>query len=144
MQAHKTLLRHLLLARSDWMEARVMEGARRNGYGEVTTAMNRLFAQLRGRPVGLSELARALSVSRQAVHQLANEAARLGLVEFVASENDGRVKLLRFTQKGWAMSESAARAFAAIETELAQQIGAQDLAELKRILGKAWSADEPG
>jgi DNA-binding MarR family transcriptional regulator len=144
MQAHKTLLRHLLLARSDWMEARVMEGARRNGYGEVTTAMNRLFAQLRGRPVGLSELARALSVSRQAVHQLANEAARLGLVEFVASENDGRVKLLRFTQKGWAMSESAARAFAAIETELAQQIGVQDLAELKRILGKAWSADEPG
>jgi DNA-binding MarR family transcriptional regulator len=90
----------------------------------------------------LSELARALSVSRQAVHQLANEAARLGLVEFVASESDGRVKLLRFTQKGWAMSESAARAFAAIETELAQQIGAQDLAELKRILGKAWSADE--
>lgn len=144
MQAHKTLLRHLLLARSDWMEARVMEGARRNGYGEVTTAMNRLFAQLRGRPVGLSELARALSVSRQAVHQLANEAARLGLVEFVASEEDGRVKLLRFTQKGWAMSDSAAREFAAIEAALAQQIGAQDLAELKRILGKAWSADEQG
>lgn len=144
MQPHKTLLRHLLLARSDWMEARVMEGAHRNGYGEVTTAMNRLFAQLRGRPVGLSELARALSVSRQAVHQLANEAARLGLVEFVASENDGRVKLLRFTQKGWAMSDSAARAFAAIEAELAQQIGTQDLAELKRILGKAWSTDELG
>ena len=142
MQPHKTLLRHLLLARSDWMEARVMEGAHRNGYGEVTTAMNRLFAQLRGRPVGLSELARALSVSRQAVHQLANEAARLGLVEFVASENDGRVKLLRFTQKGWAMSDSAARAFEAIEAELAQQIGAQDLVELKRILGKPWSADE--
>jgi DNA-binding MarR family transcriptional regulator len=144
MQPHKTLLRHLLLARSDWMEVRVMDGARRNGYGEVTTAMNRLFAQLGGRPVGLSELARALSVSRQAVHQLANEAARLGLVEFVTSESDGRVKLLRFTQKGWAMSDSAARAFAAIETELAQQIGAQDLAELKRILGKAWSADEQG
>ena len=144
MQPHKTLLRHLLLARSDWMEARVMEGAARNGYDGVTTAMNRLFAQLRGRPVGLSELARALSVSRQAVHQLANEAARLGLVEFVASENDGRVKLLRFTQKGWAMSDSAARAFEAIEAELAQQIGAQDLAELKRILGKPWSADEQG
>jgi DNA-binding MarR family transcriptional regulator len=142
MKPHKTLLRYLLLARSDWMEARIMEGAHRNGYGDVTAAMSRLFAQLRGRPVGLSELARALTVSRQAVHQLAMEAAQLGLVEFVASESDGRVKLLRFTQKGWAMSESAARELERIESELAQQIGADDLAELRRILGKAWSADE--
>lgn len=142
MSTPKAPLRQLLIERSDWMEAQVMEGARRHGYGEVTTAMNRLFAHLRGRPVGLSELARKLAVSRQAVHQLANEAARLGLVEFVRCEADGRVKLLRFTQKGWTMSEHAARVFEAIEAELARQIGAQDLAELKRILARPWSPDE--
>ncbi|WP_199710845.1 MarR family winged helix-turn-helix transcriptional regulator [Noviherbaspirillum cavernae] len=124
------------------MEKRVMERAPVSGYGFVTPAMNRMFAHLRGRPVGLSEIARDLDISRQAVHQLANEAAQLGLVEFVPSEADGRVKLLRFTQKGWAMSDSAAQAFEEIENELADHIGKKDLQDLKRILGKSWSDTE--
>lgn len=135
-------LRQLLMARFDWMEARVMENAVREGYGGVTTAMNRMFAHLHGKPMGLSELARVLSVSRQAVHQLANDAAAMGLVEFVPSERDGRVKLLRFTQKGWVMVDQALRAFERIEQELAETLGPEDVAALRRILGKPWSADE--
>ena len=138
MTAHKNLLRHLLMARSDWMEQRVMGLAERNGYPHVTTAMNRLFAHLGGKPLGLSELARRLSVSRQAVHKLAQEAEQLGLVEFVPSEEDGRVKLLRFSQKGWRMSEKAAASFAEIEQELAAHIGAQEVESLKRILAMPW------
>ncbi|MFP5467993.1 MAG: MarR family winged helix-turn-helix transcriptional regulator [Gammaproteobacteria bacterium] len=138
MTVHKHLLRHLLLARSDWMEQRVMELAERNGYPHVTTAMNRLFAHLGGKPLGLSELARRLAVSRQAVHKLAQEAEKLGLVEFVASEDDKRVKLLRFSQKGWRMSEKAAASFAEIEQELASCIGEQDLESLRRILALPW------
>ncbi|NCT95975.1 MAG: MarR family transcriptional regulator [Comamonadaceae bacterium] len=135
---HKQLLRHLLMARSDWMEARVVQGAHLEGYPQLTTAMNRLFAQLGGRPLGLSELARRLGVSRQAVHKLALEAERLGLVEFVPSEEDGRVKLLRFSQKGWRMSEEAAAAFVRMEEELARHIGQDNVEELRRILALPW------
>lgn len=135
-------LHQLLLSRFNWMNARLMESAAHHGYGEVTDAMGRMFAHLAGRPVGLSELARKLAVSRQAVHQLANEAASLGLVEFVPSESDGRVKLLRFTQKGWAMSDAAVREIQAIEAMVAAQIGAQNLAELKRMLAMPWTTDE--
>ncbi len=119
-----------------------MESAQRAGYGGVTMAMNRMFAQLHGKPIGLSELARRLSVSRQAVHQLASEAAAMGLVEFVRSERDGRVKLLRFTQQGWVMVDSAMAAFERIEQELVRQFGAADVAALRRILAQPWSADE--
>src|SRR5436309_680597 len=105
MTKYKPRLRQLLLARSNWMEKRLHAEAERNGYGEVTEAMSRLCAHLVGRPVGLSELARRLSVSRQAVHKLSTEAAKLGIVEFVPSEADARVILLRFTQKGWEMVE---------------------------------------
>lgn len=142
MTPHKSLLRHWLLARSDWMEARVMDYAERNGYGHVTMALNRLFAHLGGRPIGLSELARRLSISRQAVHKLALEAQRLGLVEFVDSEVDGRVKLLRFSQKGWAMSELAAQDFARIEVEIAEEIGAENLEVLRRVLSMPWTKAE--
>lgn len=143
MTAHKHLLRHLLMQRSDWMEARVMQGARLNGYPQLSTAMNRLFAQLGGRPLGLSDLARRLGVSRQAVHKLALEAQKLGLVEFVPSEEDGRVKLLRFTQKGWRMSEQAAASFVQVEEELARHIGRDAVEELRRILALPWPGSPP-
>ncbi len=142
MKAHKNLLRHLLLSRYEWVEQRMLARAARNGYGEVTAAMSRLFTHLGGRPVGLSELARRLGVSRQAVHQLAREAAALNLVEFVPSETDGRVKLLRFTQRGWAMSDSAAEEIAAIEAEIAQQIGAPALQTLRELLSQPWGPGE--
>lgn len=115
-----------------------MQGAQRNGYPHLTTSMNRLFAQLGGRPLGLSELARRLSVSRQAVHKLAVEAEKLGLVEFVPSEEDGRVKLLRFSQKGWRMSERAAASFVEMEQDLARHIGENNVEELRRILALPW------
>ncbi|WP_321930508.1 MULTISPECIES: MarR family transcriptional regulator [Paraburkholderia] len=141
MVSQKRFLRQLLLWRSEWIEQRVLERARESGFGEVTPSMNRMFVHMGGRPIGLSELARRLSISRQAVHQCANEAAELGLVEFCASESDGRVKLLRFTERGWNMSESAAQTLEALEEELASRIGRKDLEELKRILSKGWTGE---
>lgn len=142
MTKPKLFLRQLLLSRSDWMEKRLHAEAERNGYGNVTEAMSRLCAHLVGRPIGLSELARRLAVSRQAVHKLASEAAKLGILEFVQSETDARVMLLRFTQKGWAMAESATRELEAIEDNLAREIGADKLETLKEILAMPWTADE--
>lgn len=142
--AHRPYLRTLLLRRSEWIEARVLEAASRNGYGAVTPAMNRMFAHMRSRPVGLSELARQLGISRQAVHELARQAEALGLVELLASEQDARVKLVRFTAAGWKMSECAARELDSIERALAKRIGAAQLESLRRILAMPWEPAEMG
>lgn len=139
---HRPFLRTLLLRRSEWMEERVLQAAARNGYEAITPAMNRLFGHMRSRPIGLSTLARQLGISRQAVHVLAREAEALGLVELVASQEDARVKLVRFTKAGWAMSDCAAREHELLERELAARIGERDLETLRRILGRAWSEDE--
>lgn len=136
-------LRQLLMQRHDWMEQRLYEKAAQNGYGDITPAMVRLLALLaNGRPQGLSDLARRLGVSRQAVHRLANEVAALGYVEFVDSDEDARVKLLRYTQKGWRMAESAEAELGRIEQRLTQAIGAEQLATLKELLAQPWSAEE--
>lgn len=140
--AAQPYLRSLLIRRGEWMESRVLAAASRNGYGAITPAMNRLFGHMRKRPVGLSDLARQLGISRQAVHELARQAQALGLVELVPSESDARVKLMRFTEAGWAMSGSAARELQAIERELAAHIGEDDLRTLRRILARPWSAEE--
>lgn len=131
-------LRYLLMMRSEWFEERVVQAATAHGYGFVTPAMNRIFAHMRHQPVSISELARQLVISRQAVHQTVAEAQRRGIVELTDDPADRRLKMVRFTEKGMEMSRSAAQAIRDIEDELERQLGARDLAALKRILGKEW------
>lgn len=131
-------LRYLLAQRTNWMEQQLYAGAAEEGYGYVTPAMSRMFGQMGKEPVSLSELARRLIVSRQAVHQIANEAARHGLVEFVDSPTNRRVRLVKFTDQGRTMFASGTRSLARIERDLAKRIGADDLETLRRILSKDW------
>lgn len=142
MTAKKVYLRNLLLSRSTWMEDRILAKAKEHGYELVTPAMSRLFGHMSSQPAGLSELARRLGVSRQAVHRLATEAARLGLVEFVQAPENARVVRLQFSQAGWAMSAQAAKDFEDLERVLRERLGARNLNELKRLLSLAWDDAE--
>lgn len=131
-------LRLLLAQRSAWMEARLHACGDRDGYGYITPAMSRMFGQMGKEPVSLSELARRLIVSRQAVHQLANEARKHGLVELIESPTNRRVRLLRFTLQGEVMYANGTRDLREIERQLAERIGSEDMAALLRILAKDW------
>jgi DNA-binding MarR family transcriptional regulator len=131
-------LRYLLAQRSAWMEAQLHAGADAEGYGYVTPAMSRMFGLMGKAPVSLSALARRLIVSRQAVHQMANEAVRHGLIELVDSPTNKRVRLVRFTPKGEAMFACGTRTLERIEQELVERIGAEDVETLRRILAKDW------
>lgn len=138
MSVETTYLRKLLALRYEWMEARVYAGADKAGYGFLTPAMMRMFGQMGSSPVSISELARRLSVSRQAVHKMVNEAASHGLVEVLDNPDDGRVKLVVYSNRGREMAAAARAELEAIEAELAEKLREKDLQELKRILAKAW------
>lgn len=64
-------------------------------------------------------------------------------MELIPSEDDRRVKLLQYTERGRVLAEQAAEDFVRIEQELANVIGQDDLEELRRILSKPWSSDLP-
>lgn len=142
MTKQKIYLRTLLLQRMNWFEERVLAKAQGHGYAKVTPAMARLFGHMGGHPVGLSELARQMGITRQAVHKLANDAVVLGLVEAVPSPQDARLVCLQFTQAGWAMSAKAAKDFEEIEDQIKERMGARNLTELKRLLAMAWDETE--
>lgn len=142
MPKKKTYLRNLLLQRSDWFEARALDKAKLHGYDRVTPAMSRMFAHMASRPIGISELARRLGVSRQAAHRTATEATLLGLAEFVPDPDHARIVRLQLTQAGWAMSAQATRDFEALEARLKARIGSKNLNELKRLLAMPWDDDE--
>lgn len=131
-------LRQLLLMRSEWFEERVYRGAKEKGYGFVTPAMVRLFAHMSRRSVSIPELARRLSISRQAVHVTVHEAMRHGVVEFEECDFDKRMKLVKFSAAGMRMLEAAASTMEQIQEELEGRIGKKDVESLRRILEKTW------
>lgn len=131
-------LRQLLLMRSEWFEERVYQGSKTRGYGFVTPSMVRLFAHMGRRAVSIPELARRLSISRQAVHVTIHEAVRHGVVEFEECDFDKRLKLVKFSEAGMLMLEAAASNLDEVQKELESRIGKKDVETLRRILEKTW------
>lgn len=142
MNKEKLYLRTLLLQRTNWFEERVLDKARESGYAKVTPAMSRLFGHMGGQPIGLSDLARKMGITRQAVHKLASDAVALGLVESVAAPQDARLVCLQFTRAGWAMSAKASKDFDDMEIQLKKHLGARNVEELKRLLSMPWDESE--
>jgi DNA-binding MarR family transcriptional regulator len=138
MRTDRLTLRTLLMLRHEMLYDRAFATAAEFGYGDVTPAMARLFVQVARAPLSISELARRLAISRQSVHETVSTACKLGLVELVDDPDNRRVRLVRFTEDGKRMSRTVVAVERRVERELAQRIGASNVAELRRILAMDW------
>lgn len=134
-------LRVLLRTRLEWIEEHLMQNAEKNGYGYITPSMARLYSYLGNTPVPMSELARRLKISRQAVHQLVNEGINSGFLELLDSPKDKRVKMVQFSQEGQKMAAVAIAEINKAEEELKQYLGAENVQQLRRILELKWPDD---
>lgn len=131
-------LRVLLRTRLEWIEEYLMQNAEKNGYGYITPSMARLYSYLGNVAVPMSELARRLKISRQAVHQLVTEGINSGFLELVDSPKDKRIKMVQFSTEGQKMATAAIAEINKAEEELKQYIGAENVKELRRILELKW------
>lgn len=131
-------LKQLLLARSDWFERELLAGISTGDYAFLTPAQTRLLAHMGGKPMSMSELGRRLAISRQAVHKTVTELVRRGLLEVREDPERGNARLVVYTEKGRQVNRSGAQLIERIEQRIAERIGADGLATLKRLLGEAW------
>jgi DNA-binding MarR family transcriptional regulator len=115
-----------------------MKNAEKNGYGYVTPSMARLYSYLGETPVPMSELARRLQISRQAVHQLVAEGLNSKFLEVINSPDDKRIKLVKFSTNGKEMSDIALAEIHQAEQELAKYLGEDNIKQLRRILELPW------
>lgn len=116
----------------------INEKCRKNGYGYVTPSMARLYSYLGETPVPMSELARRLIISRQAVHQLVAEGLNSQFLEVIDSPNDKRIKMVKFSTNGKEMSDIALAEIHQAEQELAKHLGKDNVKQLRRILELDW------
>ena len=132
-------LKQLLLTRSDWFAREIMKGVRGSSeYGFITPAHSRLLAHMGGKPTSMSELARRLAISRQAVHKSVTELARRGILEVQDDPERRNSKRVVYTDKGREVNRAGAAIIEAIEARIAARIGTQGLTQLKTLLAQEW------
>jgi len=129
---------YLLMRAFRWFERGVQETVDLTDVPDLTPAQLMLLASLGPDGARLSDLARALGVSRQAVHQMVHELVRHDLVELIRDPNDARVRRARLTEAGRRLDDNAVAAIHARERALEARIGKRRLAALRDALESDW------
>lgn len=119
--------------------ARVRE---RTGIG-LRRAHTALFPHVDLAGTRLTELARRVGVSKQAVAPLVEEMVEMGVLERIADPEDARAKRIRFaTHRGRSGILEGLAVLAELEAELGAAIGKRKLATLHTLLGELLAALE--
>ena len=93
----------------------------------------------------LTELARRLGVTKQAVGQLVEDLEVMGVLERTADPLDGRAKLVRFTARGLEAILHGLGALREVEAEIERRAGARAVQALRSALPAVLAALEgPG
>ena len=90
---------------------------------QLRTSHTNLFPHLDFEGVRITELARRLDISKQAVSQTIAELELMDVVETIPDPNDGRARLARFTDKGKQAIMQGLGVLRGIEAEIERAIG---------------------
>ena len=123
-----------------WWEHRHMELMAAAGFDDLRVAHNAIAANLPAEGMRLTQLAQTAGMSKQAMAELVVDAEALGYIRRVADPTDGRAKIIIWDRRGEAAHQVTLKAFAQIEQELAEVVGADDLAAVRDVLLRAMAA----
>jgi DNA-binding MarR family transcriptional regulator len=130
-------LNQLLLASNDWLAAEILKGIQHTPYSSLTPAQSRLLAIMAGKSTSISDLARRLGLSRQAVHKTVSELERRGILQVKTDPDRANAKLVSYTQLGREVNRAGARVIDDIEIKIAKRIGKHGVDQLKSLLANA-------
>ena len=120
--------------------ARAAGGASGPPVGPAHTA---LFPHLDFDGIRLTDLAAKVGVTKQAVGQLVDDLAAVGMVERIADPSDKRAKRIRFSRRGYAALMHGLGVLQEVEADLGAAIGRRRMRELHATLQMVIAALEP-
>jgi DNA-binding MarR family transcriptional regulator len=125
-----------LLAASAWFDDALLARLAARGWPRLSATRSRIFLALSRGPVRVSDLARELDVSRQAVHKLLDGLENDGLIQRRSDDHDRRAHLVHLTDRGRELARVAGRILPELEEELARRIGNDHVRALREALAR--------
>lgn len=121
-----------------WFDEGLQSYLRSRGWSEITRPQSMIISNIVMGTIRPSDIARALGVSRQAVHITLKELIDDGVLELVDDPEDGRVKIVRFTKEGERRRQDARYAVEKLTAALARRIGKQNVKNLRGAFACDW------
>jgi DNA-binding MarR family transcriptional regulator len=126
---------HLLFRCARLLNERALARVRARTGKPIRAAHTSLFPHIDLQGTRLTEIARRMGVSKQAVGQLVAELEEMGGVERIPDPEDGRAKLIRFTRaRGRSSLLEGLELLAEVEAELEAELGTRTMTDLRRTL----------
>jgi DNA-binding MarR family transcriptional regulator len=120
----------------EWVVRASNSRAQALGHKNLRPAHARFMVFLGWEGSRITDIARAMDVTKNAVGQLVSELEGLGYVERVPDPADGRAKIVRYTDNGKALIADAATVAEQLNAEIEEVIGPIRLGELRTMLAE--------
>ena len=128
-----TNIMKLVLELGEFMQEESLRLHLAGEYKKATPAQLRLFNVLRGNERTISDIARRLGVSRQAVHKTVHQLIDVGFLKLKKSKNN-RDQIVCFTKKGQNARLKSAKILMKIENEFMKKVGINEYLIIKNAL----------
>jgi DNA-binding MarR family transcriptional regulator len=126
----RSLLNAVILA----LDSRLRELRKDTRYSGVRNSDVKVFMSAYRSPGSIADIARALDVSRQAVHASVKRLQAIKVVELQPMPNNSRDKLVVMTERGRHAQETALDQISTIEQEMKVIVGPKALEQLRQTL----------
>lgn len=126
----------LLSAAAQRLTAKLDRELAAEGFGDLRSHHTPLFMVIDPDGTRPSELARRAHLTKQAMGEQLAHLIEKGYLEQLRDPGDGRAKLIRLTERGWAVVAAGESVIGTFDDWLDDEVGAEQVQATRRLLAK--------
>ncbi len=115
-------------------EKKLLYGLQQQNFSDITLSHLNVIRHLNPEGMKLIELANDAALSKQAISKICSNLEQKNYIEIVNDSNDGRAKMVHFTQKGIRLIDTAIKTTRKIELQYCTTLGDKDYKQLRDSL----------
>lgn len=115
------------------LSADMVAAARANGFTEITSAHNAVFATLPSEGARAADMAARAGITRQSMGELIRDLVGLGILEMAPDPTDRRAKIVGWTDYGRTVTQAGKRHMLELEKVFLDEFG-EDYEAARRVL----------
>jgi DNA-binding MarR family transcriptional regulator len=138
---------HLVEKTARLLAVDMVRAAREAGHSEIRLAHNAVFSTLYGEAARTSDMAARAGITKQSMGEVVRELADLGILEVRPDPDDGRAKLVTYTDHGIDVTMDGTRYLEQLEQRFIDQFGEDAYETARRVLEgviATFGAEPPG